>query len=67
MISDKTYSCQIYTLDGTFPAIAKINPIRGKHETVKIKSECGKYSMNVYRSLAERKFWNEESPVFYSC
>lgn len=67
MLSNKLYSCRIYTLEGILPAMARLNPVRGKHETVNVKSDCGKYSINVYRTLAEHKFWHDESPVFYSC
>lgn len=64
MLLNKSYTCTIYTLDGQFPAVAKVAQCG---ERVRIKSTCGKYTMTCTRGTAERKFWNDENPTFYAC
>ncbi len=63
MLSNKLYACKLYTLDGELPATAKLYGT----DRCKISADNGKLSIIVNQSLAERKFWDDECPLFYAC
>ena len=61
--------CNLYTLDGVFPA--RVTDIKyndaHKRYCVVIKTLNGRYNMTVFDTLAKRKFEGEEIPTFYNC
>ena len=68
MLINKEYTCKIYTLNGIFPATCKLSErlIHGQ-ESAMVTSKDKVYRIFVYRSLAEHKLLQEESPTFYAC
>lgn len=63
MIDGKKYTCKLYTLDGELDAIANLLP----SDRVRVAAVNGAFSIITSRSIAERKFWNDDNPTFYAC